>query len=68
MAFKLRDLELRTAGVHHRERVFLERAFNIVGQPDLRACYDALLADPEAPAIIPVWWVRLSVGGWRTFP
>ena len=31
----------------------LERAFNIVGQPELRAYYDALLADPEAPAIFP---------------
>src|SRR5271165_2080570 len=53
VGFKLRDLELRTAGVRHRERVALERAFNIVGQPELRACYDALLADPEAPAIFP---------------
>ena len=53
VAFKLRDLELRTVGVQHRERVALERAFNIVGQPELRACYDALLADPEAPAIFP---------------
>ena len=53
VAFKLRDLELRTAGVRHRERVALERAFNIVGQPELRACYDALLADPEAPALFP---------------
>jgi hypothetical protein len=53
VAFKLRDLELRTAGVPHRERVALERAFNIVGQPELRACYDALLADPEAPALFP---------------
>ncbi len=53
VAFKLRDLELRTAGVRHSERVALERAFNIVGQPELRACYDALLADPEAPAVFP---------------
>ena len=53
VAFKLRDLELRTAGVQHRERVALERAFNIVGQPELRACYDTLLADPEAPAVFP---------------
>ena len=53
VAFKLRDLELRTAGVPHSERVALERAFNIVGQPELRACYDALLADPEAPAVFP---------------
>ena len=53
VAFKLRDLELRTAGAPHRERVELERAFNIVGQPDLRACYDSLLTDPEASAIFP---------------
>src|SRR5271166_1180205 len=53
VAFKLRDLELRTAGGRHRERVALERAFNIVGKPELRACYDALLADPEAPAVFP---------------
>src|SRR5208337_2416312 len=53
VAFKLRDLELRTAGVRHRERVALERAFNIVGHPELRACYDALLADPEAPSLFP---------------
>ena len=43
----------KTAGVRQRERVALERAFNIVGQPELRACYDALLADPEAPALFP---------------
>ena len=53
VAFKLRDLELRTAGVRHRERVALERAFNIVGQPELRACYDALLADSKAAAVFP---------------
>jgi hypothetical protein len=53
VAFKLRDLELQTAGAARSRRVTLERAFNIVGQPELRACYDALLADPEAPAIFP---------------
>src|SRR5271166_2610843 len=53
VAFKLRDLELRTAGAPHRERVALERAFNIVGHPELRACYDALLAEPETPAVFP---------------
>ena len=53
VAFKLRDLELRAARVRHSERVALERAFNIVGQPELRACYDVLLADPEAPAVFP---------------
>ena len=53
VAFKLRDLELRTACAARRERVALERAFNIVGHPELRACYDALLADPKAPAVFP---------------
>ena len=53
VAFKLRDLELKTTGGPFRERVALERAFNIVGQPELRACYDALRADPEAPAVFP---------------
>ena len=53
VAFKLRDLELRTAGAWRGERVALERAFNILGHPELRACYDALVADPEAPAIFP---------------
>ena len=50
MAFKLRTLEVAGG---RGERLALERAFNILGQPELRACYDALLADPEAPAIFP---------------
>ncbi len=53
VAFKLRNLELQTAGAARSQRVALERAFNIVGQPELRACYDALLADSEAPAAFP---------------
>ena len=46
-------MELTTASAPTSQRVALERAFNIVGQPELRACYDALLADPEAAAIFP---------------
>ena len=53
VAFKLRDLELKAAGAPRSEQVALERAFNIVGQPELRSVYDALLADPEAPAVFP---------------
>ncbi|HEX8798536.1 MAG TPA: hypothetical protein VF772_07985 [Terriglobales bacterium] len=53
VAFRLRDLELTTTSAPTSERVALERAFNIVGQPELRACYDGLLADPEAPALFP---------------
>jgi len=53
VAFKLRDLELKTAGASRSQQVTLERAFNIVGLPELRACYDALLADLEAPVVFP---------------
>jgi hypothetical protein len=53
VAFKLRGLELKSLGASHGQRVALERAFNIVGQPELRACYHRLLADPEAPAVFP---------------
>src|SRR6516164_4128783 len=53
VAFKLRDVELKAGSVSRSQRVRLERAFNIVGQPDLRACYDTLLADSEAPAVFP---------------
>ena len=37
----------------HAERVKVERAFNILGHPELRAHYDSLLADSEVPAIFP---------------
>ncbi len=53
VAFKLRSLEMAAAGEPRWRRRALERAFNILGQPDLRACHDALLADPRAPAVFP---------------
>src|SRR5439155_21682477 len=43
LAFKLRQLELRAAGASKREHGAVERAFNILAQPELRACYDSLL-------------------------
>ena len=53
IAYKLRALELHSAGAPHSERVDLERAFNILAQPELHACYDALLTDAEGPAPFP---------------
>lgn len=50
LAYQLRTLEV--AGSRGEAKA-LERAFNILGQPELRACYDALLADPRAPVIFP---------------
>jgi len=53
LAFRLRSLEFRAASKSSRELATLERAFNIVGRPELRACYDALLTDSASPAIFP---------------
>src|SRR5439155_11521100 len=53
LAFKLRQLELRAAGAPNGESGAVERAFNILAQPELRACYDSLLRDPSAPALFP---------------
>ena len=53
LAFKLRTLELRTAHGSSSDLSTLERAVNILGHPELRACYDALLADRGAPALFP---------------
>jgi hypothetical protein len=53
VAFKLRSLELNTIGAARPEHVKLERAFNILAHPELRAHYERLLADPELPAIFP---------------
>ena len=53
LAFKLRQLELRAAGASGRDHGAVERAFNILAQPELRACYDSLLRDPSAPVLFP---------------
>jgi hypothetical protein len=53
LAFKLRTLELRTARAPTGDLRALERAFNIVAHPELRACYDALLNDSASPVLFP---------------
>ncbi len=53
VAFKLRTLELRAARASPKDLSTLERAFNILAQPELRASYDVLMADPAAPAPFP---------------
>jgi hypothetical protein len=64
LAFKLRSLELEAARAARDELRNLERAFNLLMQPDLRACYDALLDEPDAPAVFPYGgFGSLAVGG-----
>jgi hypothetical protein len=53
IAFKLRSLELRTAHAATENLHALERAFNTLAQPELRACYDALRNDSASPALFP---------------
>jgi hypothetical protein len=53
IAFELRRLELRAAASRNGDTVIRERAFNILAQPELRACYDSLLKDSSAPALFP---------------
>jgi curved DNA-binding protein CbpA len=53
VAFRLRQLEIRAAATSNRDSATLERTFNILAQPELRACYDSLLKDPSAAALFP---------------
>ncbi len=53
LAFKLRDLEVRASTAPKTECRALERAFNMLAQEELRACYDGLLKDSAAPAVFP---------------
>ena len=53
LGFKLRTLELRSAQASHSHLAALERAFNILARPELRACYDALLEGPASLTLFP---------------
>jgi hypothetical protein len=53
LAVKVRTLELQTAGAPREQLRAVERAFNILANPELRSCYQALLVDPDAPALFP---------------
>lgn len=53
LAYKLRDLELRMSRADLRQLRVIEKTFNILAEPELRACYDALLNDPETPVPFP---------------
>ena len=53
LALKVRLLELEAASSPRAQVQSVERAFNLLARPDLRACYDVLLLDPEAPVLFP---------------
>jgi len=53
LALKVRLLELQTDAASKDRSRTVERAFNLLARPDLRSCYQALLRDPDAPALFP---------------
>jgi len=53
LAHKVRLLELQSEPSHWEKLLAVERAFNLLANPELRANYQALLIDPTAPAIFP---------------
>ncbi|MGH9353253.1 MAG: hypothetical protein ACRD2G_14020, partial [Terriglobia bacterium] len=53
LSFKVRQMELQACGAASKAKQDLERAYNVLAQPEVRACYDALRRDPEAPALFP---------------
>jgi hypothetical protein len=53
LAFKVRLLELQADSPSRDQLQTVERAFNLLAHPDLRSCYQALILDPDAPALFP---------------
>lgn len=53
LALKVRMLELEAEGAPQLQFQAVERAFNLLAHPEIRSCYERLLADPENPALFP---------------
>jgi hypothetical protein len=53
LAYRICRLEHESDPIAKQEIRNAERAFNLLAHPDLRSCYDALLRDPDAPAVFP---------------
>jgi hypothetical protein len=65
LAYKIRLIEIDKDD--SGARAAAERAFNILAHPEFRACYDALLKDPESPVIFPYGGVGIIlVSGFRS--
>jgi hypothetical protein len=53
LSYRICRLEHESESAAKPEVRSAERAFNLLAHPDLRSCYDALLRDPDAPAVFP---------------
>jgi hypothetical protein len=59
LSFKIRQLELQKEGAPKSAHAALERAYNILAQPELRACYDALLPGPGCTGVVSLRRLRI---------
>lgn len=53
LALRVRLLELHAEAAPQEQVQAVERAFNLLANPELRSCYAALRADPDSPAAFP---------------
>ena len=53
LGYRLRHLELVANNASKIAHSALTRAMNLLAVPELRACHDAMLADPKTPALFP---------------
>jgi hypothetical protein len=53
LAYRVRRLELESERAQTFQIRDVQRAFNLLMQPQIRSCYDGLLRDPDAPVLFP---------------
>jgi len=53
LGFRIRRMELKQAHASKADFANLERAYNLLANPQLRAAYNELLAKPDAPVAFP---------------
>lgn len=53
MAWRVGQLESGPRAPRPAERLWIERAFNVLAHPDLRNCYDSLRRDEDATPVFP---------------
>jgi len=53
LAYRVRRMEYRQAKAQKSEVAAIERAYNILADPQLRAVYETLLSNPETPTPFP---------------
>ncbi len=53
LAWRLKSIELALSGDKRIKKSLIERAFNILANPELKECYDRLRRDEDAPPTFP---------------